>query len=372
LPLAQQQLVEIAKALSANARILIMDEPTSCLTRVETQRLLQIIRDLRAANVAVIYISHRMAEMEEVADRVVVMRDGAVRGELKRGEIRRDAIIGLMAGPSRAAEPSGRKRTARNHPARLQVEGVRTQRYPDHTLSFSIGRGEILGLTGLIGAGRSEVAETIFGIRTALDLRLRIDGRPVEIGSPRDAIRNGLYLLPEDRREAGLISSLTIRENIVLPNLRRHSRYGISSHASESRSSHRICTELGVKMSSVEEKTVNLSGGNQQKVALGKWLQLAPRVLLLDEPTRGIDIMAKSEIYGVIHRLLDEGVAIMLISSDVEEILAMCDRVAIMHEGALIGFLAHGECSEEKIMRMIVGEAPRLDAVSLNDSSVLR
>jgi ribose transport system ATP-binding protein len=353
LSIAQQQLVEIAKALSLKARVLIMDEPTSSLTLAETSRLHEIVGALRANGVGVVYISHRLGEVRAVADRAVVLRDGANVGSLSRDELTHDNMVRLMVGRDIAPHVHSLGGVGGNECFR--VEGLRTARYPQQTVSFAVGRGEILGVAGLVGAGRSEVAQAIFGVERPLAGQILVDGSPIEIADPAAAIRQGLFLVPEDRRTAGLVVDFSVRENVTLPALHRYATHGLVSAAKEGVAARAICNQLHVKASSIEIKTANLSGGNQQKVVLAKWLALGPKVLIVDEPTRGIDVGAKAEIYTLLRDLAQAGVAIVMISSDMEEILNMSDRVAVMHEGAITGTLARAECSEERIMTLAVG-----------------
>jgi ribose transport system ATP-binding protein len=353
LSIAQQQMVEIAKALSLQARILIMDEPTSSLTLTETTRLLEVIKELRAQGVSIIYISHRLAEIVGLADRVVVLRDGRNAGALSRDDIEHDRIVRLMVG--RELNHFYVHAEAERRPRVFQVRSLRTKRYPASAVSFDISEGEILGVAGLVGAGRSEVAQAIFGVDTPLEVTMLLDGQPLSIRSPRDAVRHGIYLIPEDRRQAGLILDAVIRENITLPALRRFASMGWIDGIRERAASSEICDRLGVRAPSIETKVANLSGGNQQKVVLAKWLSLAPKVLIFDEPTRGIDVGAKAEIYELMRSLAERGIAILMISSDMEEILRISTRVAVMHEGCMTGILNRTQCSEEAIMRLAVG-----------------
>jgi ribose transport system ATP-binding protein len=354
LSIAQKQLVEIAKTLSQNARILIMDEPTSSLTLTETGRLLAVVKELRAQGVSVIYISHRLGEIEEVADRVVALRDGQNAGRLPREEIRHDQMVRLMVG--RELKNFYVHTDAEKQAGYFAVEDLRTSRYPDSRVTFDVAKGEILGVAGLVGAGRSELAQAIFGIDRAAGGRLRLDGQPLVIRTAEEAIRHGIYLIPEDRRNAGLVIDMTIRENITMPALARYAAAGLIQRDRERDTAVEMSKRLNVKAPTVEERVGNLSGGNQQKVVLAKWLSLAPRVLIFDEPTRGIDVGAKAEIYALMRSLAREGVAIMMISSDMEEVLGVSDRVAVMHEGQLTGILEREACSEEAIMRLAVGK----------------
>jgi ribose transport system ATP-binding protein len=352
LSLAQQQMVEIAKVLSQNARILIMDEPTSSLTLTETARLMEVAKELRAQAVSIIYISHRLMEIEDIADRVVVLRDGRNAGTLSRDEMNHDAIVTLMVG--RDLKHFYKPPEVTTQTEVVEVRNLRTRRYPARPVSFTIRKGEILGFAGLVGAGRSELAQTIFGVDKAVGGEVHLESRSVGTSSAHNAIKNGIYLIPEDRRNSGLILDFSVCENITLPDLRRYSRGGLLQHEAERKTATKMCAKLDVKCPSVETSAANLSGGNQQKVVLAKWLSLDPKLLIFDEPTRGIDVGAKVEIYQLMRNLAKEGVAVMMISSDMEEILGESDRVAVMHEGAITGILEREECTEEAIMRLAV------------------
>jgi ribose transport system ATP-binding protein len=306
LSIAQQQLVEIAKALSLNARVLIMDEPTSSLTLAETARLHEVMAGLRARGVAIIYITHRLGEVQTVADRAVVLRDGANAGALAREELTHDNMIRLMVG--RDLDTAHQPTHAEGPRDYFTVDALRTTRYPQHAVSFGVARGEILGVAGLVGAGRSEVVRAIAGMEPPVAGTITLDGTVVAIAEPGDAIRHGVFLVPEDRRQAGLVVDSSIRENVSLAALPRYSTYGLVSEAREREAVGAMCRELQVKAPSIEVATATLSGGNQQKVALAKWLLLGPRVLIVDEPTRGIDVGAKAEIYRLLRGLAAEGV----------------------------------------------------------------
>lgn len=353
LSIAQRQLVEIAKALSLEARVLIMDEPTSSLTLSETQRLLTLVRELREQGVSIIYISHRLSEITECADRVVALRDGRRVGDLDRTEITHDRMVRLMVG--RDIQNFYVPPEAPGTTAALRVRQLHSRAYPDCAVSFDAARGEILGLAGLVGAGRSEMAQALFGIDGPRDAEITLHGEPVTIRHTRDAIRAGIYLIPEDRRGAGLITEMTVRENITLPDLPRYAPGGLIRRPRETAVASTQCERLQVRTPGVEARVVHLSGGNQQKVVLAKWLSMAPRVLIFDEPTRGIDVGAKAEIYRLMRDLAREGAVILMISSDMEEVINVSDRVAVMHEGRLSGVLARDACSEEHIMQLAVG-----------------
>jgi ribose transport system ATP-binding protein len=353
LSLAQRQMVEIAKAISLQAKVLIMDEPTSSLTLSETERLIQVVRELRDRGVGIVYISHRLGEVRQLADRVVALRDGQNAGELARDEIDHERMVRLMVGRDleRMTLPVDRS----EKPERLRVQGLRTERYPDREVSFSVAKGEIFCLAGLVGAGRSEVVQTIFGTDPAVGGTVSLDGIPLKLGSPKVAIDAGVGLVPEDRRGTGLLVDWTIRDNITLPTLGHYAKGGLVQGRRESEAAAEQSKSIGVKAPSTAVKAANLSGGNQQKVVLGKWLLAQPKVLILDEPTRGVDVGAKAEIYEIMRRLTDQGVSILMVSSDMEEVLGVSDRVGVMHEGTLTGILSRDECTEEGIMRLAVG-----------------
>jgi ribose transport system ATP-binding protein len=354
LSIAQQQMVEIAKALSLDARLLILDEPTSSLTLAETQRLLAVCRELRAHGVSLIYISHRLGEVLELADRVVVLRDGKNAGNLERSELTHDRIVQLMVG--RDLQHVHKVQEVSAQPDYFKVENLHTRRYPQQAVSFQVGKGEVLGVAGLVGAGRTEVAQALFGVEPMLSGRVLLDGKELLLNSPQAAIRHGLCLIPEDRRHLGLITGWTIQANTTLATLPRFAKAGLVQVAAENKAAVEMAAKLRVKAPSVAAKVSELSGGNQQKVVLAKWLLQQLKVVIFDEPTRGIDIGAKSEIYELINQLAADGAAVIVISSDLEEILRISDRVAVMHEGKLTGVLARAECSEEAIMRLAVGK----------------
>ena len=361
---AEQQLVAISRALSMHARLLILDEPTASLGAEEAERLFAVLRDLRSTGTAIIYISHRLREIETLADRTVVLRDGRHAGTLSSAEITRDRLVQLMVGRpiehanhiarAAASTESAAAAAETDASAALHVDRVRTARYPAAEVSLTVRRGEVLGLVGLIGAGRSELAEAICGIGGRVAGRVLVDGRPVPIESPRDAIGQGICLIPEDRRRHGIIAAMTVRENLTLPGLAAQSRFGLIRRAAEARVARQTADTLKVKAPSIEALAATLSGGNQQKVVLGKWLALRPRAIVFDEPTQGVDVGAKTEIHRLIRRLAEEGAAVLMISSDMEEIVAESDRVAVMHEGRLTGILDRADCTPESIIRLAV------------------
>ena len=355
LSLAERQLVEIAKALSLNARLIIMDEPTSSLTVSETERLLNTIRLLRTRGVSIIFISHRLAEVEAIADRVVVLRDGSQVTELQAGDIRPHDMIRHMIG--RDLKTPYRPPGGKPGEPILEVKALRTAHWPTQEVDLTIRRGEIVGLAGLVGSGRTELALTLFGLDRPLSGAIAIDGRPVAIPSPRHAIRHGIYLVPEDRKRSGLVVEFPVVDNITLANLSGFSRLGLPDRQAEHTVAEGQKSSLQIRTPSVDVEVRSLSGGNQQKVVLAKWLSMAPRVLIFDEPTRGIDVGAKSEIYQLMRNLSDEGVGILMISSDMEEVIGVSDRVVVMHEGRIAGELARDAVSERAIMAHAVGRA---------------
>lgn len=355
LSLGRQQMVEIAKALSTNARVLIMDEPTSSLSQGETDQLYRVVKDLRSRGVAIVYISHRLGEVKELADRVVVLRDGQNAGELAREEIQHEAMVRLMVG--RDLSRHSRNSHARGEPL-LVARGLRTPAHPHQPLDFSLRPGEIVGLAGLVGAGRTELLRVLFGIDRPVGGEVRVDGQPVSLRSPAEAIRAGLALVPEDRKDQGVILEMAVRENVTLPSLRRQAHAGFRRPSEEASLAEQMTRQLRVKAPHLGQFVQFLSGGNQQKVVLAKWLALAPKILLLDEPTRGIDVGAKQDIYQLMDELAGRGMSILFASSEMEEVLRLSDRTLVMHEGAIRGEIPRSELSEEAVMRLATGGSP--------------
>ena len=356
LPIGQQQLVEIARALSVNARVLIMDEPTSSLSSHETETLFKVVKDLRNNGVSVIYISHRLGEVKELADRVTVFRDGENAGDLGRDEINHDRMVRLMVGRD-ISQFYVRKPHSPGDVA-LAARDLVTPANPGHQLNFSIRAGEIVGVAGLVGAGRTEMLQVLFGVDAAVSGSIEVSGKTVRISSPLDAIQAGLALVPEDRKLQGLVLEMAVRQNIGLAGLKRHQkRCGFLNSEQEGTDTTQMIAKLRIKTPSEDQIVQYLSGGNQQKVVLGKWLSMKPQVLLLDEPTRGIDIGAKQEIYALMEQLAEEGVAILFVSSELEEILGMSDRAIVMHEGRITGELMRDKLSEESVMHLATGNA---------------
>lgn len=352
----QKQMVEIAKALSMQARIIIMDEPTSSLGAAESEQLFQIVDQLRAAGLGIVYISHRMEEVLRLSDRVTVLRDGSYVGDLARKEATHDAIVSMMVGRELSAEYFPTKAAQPAHEVLLEVQGLVVPGAPA-AVSFTALKGEILGFAGLVGAGRTELMQTLFGVTPALSGAMQLDGMPYHPKCPRDAITRGVYLAPEDRKQHGLVLPMSVAENTSLPNVSSYAPWGWLSRRTETEVADAEVSRLKTKTPSIRQKVVNLSGGNQQKVVLGKWLAMNPKVLILDEPTRGIDVGAKAEIYRHMAALAQEGVTLLMVSSDMEEILGMSCRVVVMKEGQIQGVLPRAGLTQEKIAKLMTGSA---------------
>jgi rhamnose transport system ATP-binding protein len=353
LSVADQQLVEIAKALSMDARVVVMDEPTAALSARETEELFRIIRDLRERGVAVLFISHRLEEVFALSDTVTVLRDGGHVITATAAELDTAALIRHMVGRE-LGELFPKEEAEIGLPV-LEVRGL-TREGVFRDVSFALRRGEILGLAGLVGAGRTEVARAIFGIDRLDAGEILIRGERVAIGSPRAAVRAGLAFVPEDRQHQGLVLDMAIEHNATLPFLRRLTRFGLLVRKRERAVAKEYAQRLQVKAASLGLPARSLSGGNQQKVVLAKWLATDPAVLILDEPTRGIDIGTKAEVHRIVSHLAAEGLAILLISSELPEVLAMADRVLVMHEGRVTGEFARDAASQETIMHAATGQ----------------
>ena len=362
LTIGRQQMVEIAKALSIDARVLIMDEPTSSLSQGEAEALFEVVQGLRDHGVSVIYISHRLKEIELLADRVSVMRDGENAGDLVAEEINHDAMVSRMVGRDvsrfyeRTTQDQAETATADNQVPAIEVKDLVVPEHPTKKISFRVMPGEIVGIAGLVGAGRTEMLRCLFGVSEPLGGSISIEGKPVAMRSPKDAIASGIGLVPEDRKEQGLVIDFSVSSNVSLASLSAKSGAGTwINFEAESVDTTRSIEQLRIKTPSADQVVRYLSGGNQQKVVLGKWLALSPKILLLDEPTRGIDVGAKEEIYRLMEQLAAEGLAILFVSSEMEEVIAMSDRTLVMHEGAMTGELAGEAIGEEQIMNLATG-----------------
>jgi len=357
LRVGEQQLVEIAKALSLDARVLIMDEPTSALSSAECETLFKVVRQLTSDGVAIIYTSHRIDEVLELAHRVSVLRDGKRMLTAPIGELTRGAIISAMVGRELVASHRGATvngaavLSVRN--LTLDMPGVHGWKRVLHGVNFDLSRGEILGIGGLLGSGRTEILESIFGATQGRPGgEIEIDGATAEINSPAEAYRLGLALVTEDRKTRGLHLAASIRSNVALPSVGALSRFGLRAFGRESALARDVVGRLSVRCAGIDQTVATLSGGNQQKVVIGKWLATEPRVLLLDEPTRGIDVGAKQEIYQLIFRLAEQGLGILVVSSELPELLLLSDRILVMCEGHQTGLLRRHEATEERIMRL--------------------
>jgi ABC-type sugar transport system ATPase subunit len=354
---AEQQLIEVAKALSLDARILIMDEPTSALADVEVQQLFGVIRRLSARGVCVIYISHRLEELPQIAHSVSVLRDGRMIGTVPMAQATRGDLIAMMVGrplqaffPSQEARAGGRE-LLRADGLQLSADAASGRRAL-HALSFTLQAGEIVGIAGLMGAGRTEVLETLFGVHPARSVsgRLFLDGRRVRIRSPHHAIALGLSFVTEDRKAQSLITSLSVRFNITLAALHRFLRGVTIDRTKERAAAGAAIRDLRIKTPSAQTIVNDLSGGNQQKVVIAKCLLTDPRILLMDEPTRGIDVGAKAEIYALMKRLVADGLGIVMVSSELPELLALCDRILVLCEGRITGEFARGTATQEQLI----------------------
>ena len=353
LSVADQQLVEIAKALSINAQVLVMDEPTASLSSREVDRLFTIVRQLRSQGVAILFVSHRLEEIFAISDRITIFRDGAHVITAPVAEMTTDAVIRHMVG--RRLESLFPKEDAEIGNVVLEVRDL--TRFGDfRDVSFSLRRGEILGFFGLVGAGRTEVARVIFGVDSANSGEILIDGLPIRIDSPMTAMQHGIGYVPEDRHGQGLVLEFPISANITLPILGRVSSLALIDRRREKKIAQAYADQLQVKAAGLHAPATSLSGGNQQKVVLGKWLATEPKVLILDEPTRGIDIGTKAEVHRIVSHLATQGMAIILISSELPEVLAMSDRVLVMHEGRVTGVFHRSEANQENVMFAATGQ----------------
>lgn len=350
LSIASQQMVEIAKALSMDAEIIIMDEPTDALTAKEVDKLFEIIKELKQQQKAIIYISHRLVEIFEICEKVTVLRDGQLIGETSVAEIDEDKLINMMVGRNIDEQfPYIPKQTDENI---LTVENLTNEHIKD--VSFTLDKGEILGISGLVGAGRTELAKTLYGFYKKDSGRIMLDGSEISPKSPKDALALGISYVSEDRKKDGLVLIMNVKHNITLSALEKMSSPLMIDYAKENDIAQDYREKMNIKTPSLNQKIKNLSGGNQQKVSIAKGLVKEPKILILDEPTRGVDVGAKFEIYELINKLKSEGKAIIMISSEMPELLGMCDRILVMHEGEIKGELKRDQASQESIMKLIL------------------
>ena len=354
LSVAYKQIVEIAKVMSKNVRILILDEPTAVLNDNEAEALFKLLFRLKQEGVSIIYISHRLEEIFKIGDAITTLRDGEVTGVNRRADIKMNQVIELMIG--RELSTIYPKRDAKIGEEGIRIEGFSNGRvYRD--ISFSVRKGEVLGLAGLVGSGRTEVVRALFGADRRTSGKIFLDQKSVNFGSTVKAVRDGIALIPENRKEQGLVPALNIKKNITLANIRKViNAFGIINAKKENGAATKLSERLRIKAESVETDVFSLSGGNQQKVVIAKWFNTDARVIIMDEPTRGVDIGTKVEIYGLINDLAEQGNTIILISSEMAELMGMCDRLLVMNEGNIKGELKKDDFSEKNIMQLIMGE----------------
>ncbi len=349
LTVAQQQMVEIAKALALKSELIIMDEPTSALAGKEVAKLFDIMRKLKNDGISIIFITHRLEEVFQIADRIVVLRDGQRVGELTCEENKIDEVIRLMVGRNVRVVP---RIESRVNNVILEVKNLSSQAVKN--ISFSLRKGEVLGIAGLVGAGRTEIVRALFGADPKISGEIYLDGKKVEINSPKDAVKLGIGLVPEDRKLQGLILNMALHENLSLPSIPFMFSNGIINFKKEYKLVEDFVNRLRIRTPHIFQVVNNLSGGNQQKVVVAKWLALKPKVLILDEPTRGIDVGAKAEIHNLIGELAKEGIGIILISSELPEILALSDRILVISKGRITAELRREEATQEKIMQYAI------------------
>ena len=350
LPVSKQQMVEIAKALSTQAKVLIMDEPTSALTAREIDDLFRIIRELKAKGCGIVYISHRLEELQHIVDRVTIMRDGQYITSMDFQQVSLDEIIAYMVG--REIKEKFPRISCEKGKKVFEVKGLNAGRMV-RDIDFALYEGEIVGFAGLMGAGRTETTRAIFGVDPKDSGQIILDGQEVTIKSPRDAIQAGIVLAPEDRKKDGLCTKLSIRHNIALPNLDfLCNSFGVIKWSKEAETCDKAVQDLKIKTPSVEINAANLSGGNQQKVVVGKWLARNSRVVIFDEPTRGIDVAAKVEIYHLMNQLKQQGIAVMFVSSEMPEVMGIADRIIVMCDGRITGELMAEDATQEKILSL--------------------
>ena len=352
LSVGQQQMVEICKALMADAKVIIMDEPTAALTQSETVALFKVIESLRKKGVSMVYISHRMEEIFELCDRITVLRDGSYIGVKNIPETNMNEIVKMMIG-----REIGERYPSRNVKIGKEVLKVKelTRKGTFHDVNFSVRAGEVLGVSGLMGAGRTEIMQAIFGNLSYESGTIEIDRKEVKISNPRQAMEHGIGFITEDRKTEGLMLDKSIRENISLCNLRRISKSSVISREAEKNMVAEAIKDLHIKCFGSYHECNNLSGGNQQKVVLAKWILTNPKILILDEPTRGVDIGAKKEIYSIINKLAAQGVAIIMVSSELPEVLGMSDNIMVVREGEVRGIISYEEANQEKVMTLATG-----------------
>ncbi|WP_335871126.1 sugar ABC transporter ATP-binding protein [Bacillus sp. 2205SS5-2] len=352
LSVGQQQMIEIARAIAADTEVLIMDEPTAALTDREIDSLFTVIQGLRKEGVAIVYISHRMEEIFKICDRITVLRDGQSIGTRVTNQTNFEEIVKMMVGRELGERFPERKPSISKD--RFQVENL-SHEHVFNNVSFTVKEGEILGVAGLMGAGRTEIMETIFGVRKKSAGRILLDGHELHIRKPDQAISAGIGFITEDRKDEGLVLNLSVRENLALTNLKALSKFSVVQKKKEKQWTEEMIQKLRIKTSGSEQEVKSLSGGNQQKVVFGKWLGREPKLLILDEPTRGVDVGAKKEIYSIMNELTGKGFSIIMVSSELPEILGMSDRIMVIHEGKVTAIMNKADANQEKIMEAATG-----------------
>jgi len=360
LSMPEQQIVEIAKAVGADAKVVVMDEPTASLASHEVERLFRIIATLRSQGAGIVYVSHRLQEVFAIADRITVLRDGQLVATREAGEVNSEEVVRMMVGRELTAIAAVRARAAGD--VVLDVRQLANRALGVRDVSLQARAGEILGLAGLVGSGRTELAETLFGIVPATGGEVRLRGEVAHIAAPSDALRLGVAYLPEDRLRHGIVPEMAVDANVTLASLAGYSRWGLIDRSAERASAARHVERLRVRTPGVSTPVEALSGGNQQKVALARWLETKPSVLILDEPTQGVDVGAKGEIHAIIRELAAQGLACLLISSELPELLAMCDRIAVMRGGTIVSILSRAEATQETILEHALGHEPAAPA----------
>ena len=348
LSIAQQQVVEIAKAISANAKIILMDEPTSSISQKDAERLLEIVRNLRDEGVTIIYISHRLHEIGEIADRVTVLRDGNMVGTVNASEVTTQDLINMMVG--REMTNVYPKRQVELGDVVLKVEDLSSDVF-EH-VSFEVRSGEIVGIGGLVGAKRTELMEALFGLRKITGGKIYVKGKEYYPNSPRSAIKHGIAFVTEDRKKTGLVLCLPVYENVNMVNADTMHKFGVLNWKDLQNVARSHRDKLNIRLANLGQTASTLSGGNQQKVALAKWLDFEPEIILFDEPTRGIDIGAKTEIYSIMGDLAAQGVAVVMVSSELPELISVTDQIVVMCEGKMTGIVSHSEATQERIMTL--------------------
>lgn len=350
---AKKQIIEIARALARNLKLIIFDEPTSALMVSEVDELFKVIRQLRDKGIAVIYITHRLEELERIADRVTIMRDGHYIDTLKTNETSRQELINMMVGRELSEDFPRASCEVSKEPV-LEVRNISGEGF--RNVSFKVHKGEIVGFAGLIGAGRTETARAIFGAETLKEGEVYLNGKKIHNATPKDGIKNGIGYIPEERKDQGLFLNDTIRHNVGISSIQRYAKFGFVNVADENATADEYCRKMRVKAPGFGEKVMTLSGGNQQKVLVAKWLATQCNVLFFDEPTRGIDVGARQEIYELMVSMVNEGIVVILVSSDMGEIIGMSDRVIVFYEGEVMGELPRAELSQPAIMALASGQ----------------